>query len=68
MIIQVASEPTLTLLRRIRESHDDGQPPLFVGYDYLGSLIVTRQDGTEPSPTESAHVRGWIAAHNVQPL
>ena len=30
--------------------------------------LVTRADGGELSPAESAHVRGAVAAHRAEPL
>jgi hypothetical protein len=67
VILHAAHAPTETLLQRLRECHDDGAPDLWVWH--VGRRIaVQRHDGTEPSLTESAHVRGWVAAHNLSPI
>jgi hypothetical protein len=67
VILHAAHAPTEALLTRLRECHDDGAPELRASY--LGHrVIVCRRDGSQPSLTESAHVRGWVAAHNISPI
>lgn len=65
--------PNLTLTsqlqRWLRQSNDDGQPELFVRYESThpkAGVIVTRQDGSEPSESEQLEIMARLAAHAVK--
>jgi len=63
------SNLTLTpaLARWLASRCDPGTAPLAARQDGP-DVVVTRADGAELSAAESAHVRGTVAAHRVEPL
>ena len=72
MIAQHVDPITARLVNMLRGQHDERALALRVtrrpnatgGID----LEILRHDGSELSDAETAHVRGVIAAHNVEPL
>jgi hypothetical protein len=66
MLIQ-HTELTPALFDWIEGSHDDGRPGLTVS-QRGAHILVTRQDGTDPSETEIAEIDAILAAHAVEPL
>ena len=59
---------TPALARWLRESHDDGEPELYVRAMTGAAILVCRADATEPSATERTEVHARLAAHAVEPL
>ncbi len=60
------------LLAILRTRNDDGQPELVVAWQYDDAdgadLTITRADGSEPSPSEEAHIMATLAANRVEPI
>lgn len=59
--------PTMALIEWLSSCNDDGSPPL-VAVALDGAVYVNRYDGSEPTASEAAHIRGVLAAHAVSPL
>ncbi len=51
----------------LRESHDDGKPPLIVGQE--GDHIeIRRSNGWDASDTERTKITAHLVAHAAEPL